>query len=132
VEVKTLLDTNVYSALMRGDRACLEHVRNAGQLALSTIVVGELLQGFYNGKRSAENVARLREFLDQPDVELLPVTYATADRFARVYAALRKRGTPIPTNDMWIAAHALETGGDLLSLDSHFQAIDGLALVVPR
>lgn len=116
---------------MRGDRTCADFVRRAERIVVSAIVAGELLQGFYYGGRPIENVARLRAFLDEPDVELLPVTYATADRFARLYAALRKRGTPIPTNDMWIAAHALEMGAELMSLDRHFEAIDGLALVVP-
>ena len=116
---------------MRGDRACMEMVRRTGGIIVSAIVAGELLQGCYYGGRPTENVVKLREFLDEPDVELLPVTYDTADRFARLYAALRKRGTPIPTNDMWIAAHALETGAELMSLDRHFEAVDGLALVVP-
>lgn len=57
---------------------------------------------------------------------LAPVTYATADRFGRVAAALRAKGRPIPTNDIWIAAHAMETGAELLSFDQHFAAIDGL------
>jgi predicted nucleic acid-binding protein len=56
----------------------------------------------------------------------------TADRFARLAVALRRRGTPIPTNDLWIAAHALEAGADLVTLDTHFDLIDGLAVVHPR
>jgi tRNA(fMet)-specific endonuclease VapC len=61
----------------------------------------------------------------------VPVTYTTADRFGRVAAALRAKGRPIPTNDMWIAAHAMETGAELLSFDQHFEAVDGLAWALP-
>jgi tRNA(fMet)-specific endonuclease VapC len=68
-------------------------------------------------------------FLDNPYVSLVPVTLTTADQFARIAAALRDRGRPIPTNDIWIAAHAMETGAELLSFDTHFGAIDGLAWV---
>ena len=129
--MKTLIDTNVYSALMRGDHACVELVRRAERIVVSAIVAGELLQGFYYGGRANENVQRFREFLEQPDVEFLGVSYATADRFARLYSALRKRGTPIPTNDMWIAAHTLEIGAELMTMDRHFESIDGLAVVGP-
>jgi tRNA(fMet)-specific endonuclease VapC len=66
-------------------------------------------------------------------VSFAPVTYATADRFGRVAAALRARGRPIPSNDLWIAAHTLETGAELLSFDRHFAAVDGLAwTLLPR
>jgi tRNA(fMet)-specific endonuclease VapC len=59
-------------------------------------------------------------------VELLPVTRTTADRFGRIAAALRKAGTPIPTNDIWIAAHAFESGAELVTFDDHFAAVPGL------
>lgn len=61
-----------------------------------------------------------------PYVELVPVTLTTADRFGRIAASLRVKGTPIPTNDIWIAAHAFETGAELLSFDRHFDRVDGL------
>ncbi len=88
----------------------------------------ELLFGFRNGNRYAKNLALLDEFLDQPWVELQLVTRTTADRFGRIAAALRKAGTPIPTNDIWIAAHAFETGAELISLDRHFESVRGLPL----
>ncbi|MGH7334937.1 MAG: PIN domain-containing protein [Candidatus Rokuibacteriota bacterium] len=65
--------------------------------------------------------------LENPYVSLMPVTLTTADRFARVAGALRTKRRPIPTNDIWIAAHAMEAGAELLSFDAHFEAIDGLA-----
>lgn len=64
-------------------------------------------------------------------MSLLPVTLETADRFSRVASALREQGTPIPTNDIWIAAQALESGAELLSFDGHFARVPGLAWVLP-
>jgi tRNA(fMet)-specific endonuclease VapC len=74
-------------------------------------------------------MAALEVFLESPYVSLVPVTLTTADRFGRIAAALRAKGRPLPTNDIWIAAHAMETGAELLSFDEHFGAIDGLAWV---
>jgi tRNA(fMet)-specific endonuclease VapC len=74
-------------------------------------------------------VAELDAFLENPYVSVLPVTLTTAERFARIATTLRAKGKPIPTNDIWVAAHAMETGAELLSFDSHFGAIDGLAWV---
>jgi tRNA(fMet)-specific endonuclease VapC len=126
VVVKVLLDTNAYSALMRGLPSVVNKVRNAEKVLLSTIVIGELLYGFRYGGRFERNLDILQRFLDDPYVESLPATYVTADRFSLLAAALRRKGKPIPTNDIWIAAHTLEAGADLLSYDDHFSHIDGL------
>lgn len=125
--MRLLLDTNAVSALMRGHPEVARLVRNAERLLLSTIVMGELQFGFRNGSRSEQNRARLDAFLANPYVEVLPVTLDTADRFGRTAAALRLAGTPIPSNDVWIAAHAMESGADLLSDDEHFARVQGLA-----
>jgi tRNA(fMet)-specific endonuclease VapC len=127
--LRLLLDTDAYSALMRGHREVATRVREAERVLLSPIVVGELLFGFRLGRRREENIARLEAFLTSPHVALVPVTATTADRFARLAAALRAKGRPIPTHDLWIAAQALETGADLLSADAHFDAVDGLAWI---
>jgi predicted nucleic acid-binding protein len=126
-----LLDTNVYSAIGRGHPKVVELVRGAEALLISAVAVGELLGGFRRGSRCNENLADLRRFLDQPRTRLVPVAWTTADRYGRIYTALREKGTPIPTNDMWIAAHALETGADLVSFDPHFRHVDGLAWINP-
>jgi len=127
--MRILLDTNAYSALMRGHEEVAERVRRAERVVLSAVVAGELLLGFRLGTRLKKSTAELEAFLDNPYVSLVPVTLTTADRFARIAAALRARGRSIPTNDIWIAAHAMETGAELLSFDAHFEAIDGLAWV---
>jgi len=69
----------------------------------------------------------LETFLANPYVELLPVTLVTAERFGRIATGLKRKGRPLPTNDIWVAAHAMESGAELLSFDSHFAAVDGLA-----
>jgi tRNA(fMet)-specific endonuclease VapC len=124
-----LLDTNAYSALLRGHDEVADRVRRAERVVFSTVVAGELLLGFRLGTRLKKNMAELDAFLENPYVSLVPVTLTTADRFARIAAALRATGRPIPTNDIWIAAHAMEAGAELLSFDAHFGAIDGLAWV---
>jgi tRNA(fMet)-specific endonuclease VapC len=128
--MKRLLDTNAYVELLRGNAAVAESVRNAERLAFSMIVVAELLFGFRNGARYERNLAVLEDFLSQPWVELHQVTRTTADRFGRVAAALSKSGTPIPTNDIWIAAHVLETGAELITFDRHFEAVSGLPVTI--
>lgn len=127
--MKVLLDTNAYSALLQGHELVAEQVRSSEEVLLSTVVVGELLFGFRNGSRYEENARALRSFLEDPHVRLLPVTWDTADLFGRISTALRKKGKPIPTNDIWIAAHAMEASADLISSDPHFGHIDGLPWV---
>ena len=127
--MRILLDTNAYSALLRGHDEVAHRVRRAEQVVFSSVVAGELLLGIRLGARLKKNMAELDAFLDSPYVSLVPVTLTTADRFARIAAALRAKGRPIPTNDIWIAAHAMETGAELLSFDDHFESIDGLAWV---
>ena len=125
--MRLLLDTNAYSALKRGHPAAADLVRRSEEVLFSTVVAGELLYGFRCGNRFERNRQELDEFIASPFVKVVPVTMATADRFSRVAAALRKRGTPIPINDLWVAAQAMETGAELLSFDRHYEAIDGLA-----
>ena len=98
----------------------------AGDVLLSVIVIGELLYGFRRGSLIERNVAELRSFLDNPYVSLVTVGPATADRYSRIATSLRAKGRPIPTNDIWIAAQAMETGADLVSADRHFEHVDGV------
>ncbi|MCK6538279.1 MAG: type II toxin-antitoxin system VapC family toxin [Polyangiaceae bacterium] len=124
--MKRLLDTNAYVALKRGHREVAEIVRESSGLAFSVIVIGELMFGFQNGSRYRRNLKDLEAFLANDRVTVLPVSLTTADRFGRIAAALRKAGTPIPTNDIWIAAHAYESGAELITFDGHFSAVSGL------
>lgn len=125
--VKVLLDTNAYSEMLKGSPTVADAIRRASRVVFSTVVAGELLHGFRNGTRYEQNLDRLRTFLERPVVEVLPVSMVTAERFAIVTTALKKKGRPLPTNDVWIAAHAFESGAELLSFDLHFAEVDGLA-----
>jgi tRNA(fMet)-specific endonuclease VapC len=129
--MKVLLDTSAYSELKRGHSDVAELLRHSQEILFSPIVVGELLYGFRRTRRSEHNLRELQEFLENPLVSVVAVTVVTADRFSRIALGLRARGRPIPTNDIWIAAQAMETGADLLSFDEHFAEIDGLAWVRP-
>ena len=127
--MRLLLDSNAFSLLAYGHRHVAELVRGADEVLLSVIVIGELLAGFRRGSRFEQNLADLDAFLDDSFVSVVPVGSVTADRYARISASLRARGRPIPTNDIWIAAHAMETGADLVSADRHFEHVDGLVWV---
>jgi tRNA(fMet)-specific endonuclease VapC len=130
--VKVLLDTNAYTALFRGHEGVAARVRRAEQVLVSVIVAGELLFGFRNGSRYEANRTQLEDFITSPYVALLPVSLVTSDRFGRIAASLRRKGRPLPTNDIWIAAHAMESGAELVSFDRHFEQVDGIAWVQPE
>lgn len=127
--MKLLLDTNAFSAFMRNDPPTVAHVRSAEHLLVPATVVGEILFGFRNGSKYAENRAILSDFLESGFVSFLPTTIETSDRYALIATQLKRKGCPIPTNDIWIAAHTLESGSTLLSYDQHFSQIDGLSWI---
>ena len=127
--MRILLDSNAYSGLARGQHVVADLVQRAEVVLLSAVVIGELLSGFRRGSRFEQNAAELRSFLDHRYVRFVPVGLATADRYSRIATSLRAKGRPIPTNDMWIAAHAMETGADLVSDDGHFEHVDGIAWI---
>ena len=126
--MNVLLDTSAYSALQRGHLPVLDVLRRAEMVAVSPIVLGELYSGFRAGNRWAENTAQLAQFLRKPSVRVLNVTEETALRYAEVDVYLRKKGRPIPRNDVWIAAAALEHGLQLLTLDVHFREVPMLLI----
>ncbi len=129
--MRVMLDTNAYSALGHGHAKVSALVMGAKALIFSTVVVGEVLAGFRGGSRLEQNLLELDRFLALPRVSLLPVTRTTADRYSRITHALRRKGCPIPSNDIWIAAQAMETGADLISFDRHFEQVEGLVWVDP-
>jgi len=124
--MRVLIDTNAYAAFKRGDPETLDVLRMADEVHLSVIVLGELLAGFAAGTQEPRNRRELAAFLDSPRVSILPATPATAAYYAAVFAQLRRKGRPIPTNDLWIAATTMEHGAMLLTHDRHFDEVDGL------
>ena len=127
--MRILLDSNAYSAFMGGNEEVRALIQDAEEVLFSAIVVGEQLFGFRQGARYDRNLAELRSFLERPYVSFIPVGPVTADRYSRVMTALKAKGRPIPTNDVWIAAHAMETGADLVSADAHFEHVDGIVWI---
>lgn len=123
---KILLDTNGYVAFKRGDKGALRIIRKAAAIGLSVVVLGELLAGFSGGSRESTNREELKAFLDSPRVVLLNTSETTSEFYAKVFSGLRQKGKPIPTNDLWIAATALEHGYAIFTHDRHFKEIDGL------
>ncbi len=123
-----LLDTNAFTALFRGDETVLTALDSAEIVYASVIALGELEAGFRGGARYVENVGILERLLAKPTVITLPVSRDTSECFGRIKETLRRKGTPIPINDLWLAAQAMETGSVLLTYDRHFTLIDGLRL----
>ena len=125
--MRLALDTNRYTDLCRGDESVVKAVENADEVLLPFIVIGELRAGFAVGEQGLRNDAVLRRFLLKSGVEVLYADDQTTHHYAAVYRQLRKQGTPIPTNDMWIAALVLQHSLILLARDTHFDALPQLA-----
>jgi tRNA(fMet)-specific endonuclease VapC len=125
---KIILDTNAYSAFLNGEEKILNILSGADTVYMSIIVIGELLAGFKGGSKEAKNRDILHKFFDKPTVLILDATMETSEIFALIKTTLKKSGTPIPINDVWIAAHAMETGSVLITYDGHFKNIPGLRL----
>lgn len=121
--MKILLDTSAYSALHRGDTSVLAIVQDAEVVGMPAVVVGELYSGFRQGSMWAKNYELLSRFLSKASVRMLPVTEATAMHYAEIDVYLRRNGRPIPRNDVWIAASAIEHGMQVVTLDAHFREV---------
>ncbi len=125
------IDTNVYSGFMRGDSSTVKALRGAEEIHLPLVVLGELLAGFAAGTQVQRNRHQLAQFMASSRVHLMPSNERTAEHYADVFSTLRRQGTPIPSNDLWIAASARQGGLPLLSFDAHFRHVPGLDLVIP-
>lgn len=120
---RILLDTSAYSALFRKHHTIVQLVESVESLYLTPIVLGELRAGFFLGRRGEENERALREFLQSPRVNVLTIDDETTDRWAVIAAFLKKSGTPVASNDIWIAASAMQHGLPILTSDRDFQKI---------
>lgn len=122
-----LLDTNIVIALFAGEPSVSEQLTVASYVAISVVVYGELLAGALRSARTEENVHRLKRFARE--VPLLSCDPETAHQFAVLSVILRRKGRPIPENDLWIAATARQYGLALVSRDRHFAEVDELPIV---
>ena len=127
--MRVMLDSDAYSMLMRGDDRVGDVVRSAEQILMPAVVVGELTYAFRQGRRTEQHVDQLRSFLARPYVSFMPAGPVTADRYARIMESLGARGIQVPTNRVWVAAHAMETGADLVSANGYYGHIEQIAWV---
>ena len=118
--MRIALDSNRYGDLTAGDAQLTDLLENADFVFMPFVALGELRAGFAVGQRQAENERLLRRFLLKDGVEILFADEQTTHHYAGVYSQLRRQGTPIPTNDMWIAALVLQHDLLLCSRDGHF------------
>lgn len=117
------LDTSAYSNFQRGHRGTVYCIDQADWIGLPSVVLGELWAGFLLGDQMERNTQALARFLDHAVVEALAVDNAVARIYGEIFVDLRHRGTPLPTNDIWIAATAVHAGATVLTFDSHFREI---------
>ena len=123
------LDTNAYAAFRKGLPDAVELLTMVDQIVMPTVVLGELRAGFAMGSRASINERDLTRFLASSRVDVQSIDERTSFVYGSVFMQLRKRGTPIPTNDIWIAASALVAGAPLFTYDSHFAYVDQLVPV---
>ncbi len=128
--MKIILDTTAYVGFKRSDVEVVKIILQAAQILFSPVVLGELMFGFRNGTRFIENMTDLSSFLNHESVRLVEVGKITSDRYSRIAAQLKQQGTPIPSNDIWIAAQTMEHGAELITFDQHFKRIAGLVCTI--
>lgn len=118
--MRIALDTNRYTDLARGDLTVVDVIDHADAVFVPFVVLAELRAGFAVGTRAKANERELRRFLSKPGVSALQPDDQTTHQYAGLYRQLRQQGTPIPTNDLWIAALVVQHGLTLYARDSHF------------
>jgi tRNA(fMet)-specific endonuclease VapC len=129
---RLVLDTSAYARMRRGNDEVLSLLARAETVLVPTIVLGELEAGFRLGTRAAENRVILNEFMDEPFTAVLEVTPAVARVYGELFAGLRTAGTPIPINNVWIAACAIEARARLVTFDRDFERVGSLEVTVLR
>jgi len=117
---KVMMDTSAYTAFLRGSPEVKEVVQQADEIVFNPVVLGELIAGFLMGRNERKNRAILKDFLSSPRVIIAEIDEETSERYAVIVQSLRMKGTPIPTNDLWIAASAMQHGLKVLTTDKHY------------
>jgi tRNA(fMet)-specific endonuclease VapC len=125
--VNVLIDTNRYRDFCEGKPDALDIVQRARSLAMPFVALAELRAGFLCGTLARQNEQTLTRFLNSDRVHILFPDEDTTHHFARIFAQLRLQGTPIPVNDIWIAALAVQHDLILFTRDSHFDALPQIA-----
>lgn len=126
---RLVLDTSAYGHFKRGEADAVDALAHATWVGVPVIVLGELRAGFAQGKRAAANERELRAFLEHPAVEVVSVDDEAAQVWSEIVVALRRAGTPLPSNDIWIAAVAACVGAPVLTYDAHFEKIQRVGVL---
>lgn len=124
--MRVALDTSRLTDLFRGDQELAETLSSCDEVWVPLMVLAELMAGFYGGTKRRQNEAVLRQFLEKPTVAVLSPNRESAEHYARLFVQLKRAGSPIPDNDLWIAALALEHNLTLVTRDRHFECIPQL------
>ena len=120
---RIMIDTSAYAAFLRGHSGIKLSIQRADEISVSPVVLGELLSGFMMGKNEKRNRSILRDFLSSGRVDILEIDDETSERYAVILCHLRAKGTPVPTNDLWIAASAMQYGLKVLTTDQHYTEV---------
>jgi tRNA(fMet)-specific endonuclease VapC len=130
MEIKRLMiDTNIYIEYLRGNEEVKDMLDFADIVAFSVISVGEIFTGFYLSENEKKYFSEIEEFFNSSRLLIYDVDSETAEFYAKIVSELKSSGSPIPTNDIWIAALALQHGIKLLTMDDHFKKVPGLFLI---
>ena len=124
--MRVALDTNRLTDLFQGDAELAEFLATCDEVWIPLIVLAEIKAGFYGGTQQHRNEVLLRKFMAKPTVGMLLPGRETAEQYARLFVQLKRAGTPVPDNDLWIAALALENDLALITRDRHFDNIPQL------
>jgi len=117
---KIIVDTSAYSNFLRGNPKIKLALQYADEIYINPIILGELVAGFISGKNENKNRALLQEFISSPRVQIINSDDETSERYAVIINYLRAKGLPVPTNDLWIAASAMQYGLKVITSDSHY------------
>jgi tRNA(fMet)-specific endonuclease VapC len=126
MEMRVALDTNRLTDLFQGDARLADHLGTSEEVCIPLSVLGEIKAGFYGGIEQRRNEILLNKLLTKSTVRVLLPTRETSEVYARLFVQLKRAGTPVPDNDLWIAALALEHDLILITRDRHFQRIPQL------
>lgn len=126
--MRVLLDTNRLTDVLRGDQTAAAILEESEEVWIPFVALGEIKSGFLHGSRSSENEASLQTFLRLPGVDVVFADRETTEIYARLFVFLRRTGSLIPTNDLWIASLAVQHQLVLLTRDEHFRKLPQVSL----
>jgi len=124
-----IIDTNSYAAFKDGKPEAVEIIKRVPSIGINPVIMGELLSGFALGNREEKNKEELELFLSSKKVKFFDIDRKTSEYYSAIYKDLRKKGKPIPTNDLWIAATAQQYGLSVFSYDTHFEYVANLRTI---